>query len=258
MCWWSCFWRRAGGAIAQTFDHGHTAWTEILTRHVANDGGITVVDYAAIQAEASGLERYVDVVTRVTPAQFETWSEPERLAFLINAYNTLTVTLIVDNYPVTSIKDLGGWFSSPWKQRFFTLLGQERHLDDIEHGMIRAQFDELRIQFAANCAASGCPLLRAEAYVASRLDDQLEDNARVFLRDVRRNRYEDGTLWLSELLDWYESDFTRHGGSLKTFVAARLTDDPAAAAAIAAPKTRVRFLDYDWTLNDSLGVPSGQ
>ncbi|MDE0828492.1 MAG: DUF547 domain-containing protein [Vicinamibacterales bacterium] len=239
----------SGVAIAQTFDHSHTAWTEVLTRHVANDGGITVVDYAAIQADASGLERYVDVVTRVTPAQFETWSEPQRLAFLINAYNALTVTLIVDNYPVTSIKDLGGWFSSPWKQRFFTLLGKERHLDDIEHGLIRAQFDEPRIHFAANCAASGCPPLRAEAYVALRLDGQLEDNARVFLRDVRRNRYEDGTLWLSELLDWYESDFTRHGGSLKTFVAARPADDPAAAAVIAGPKTRVRFLDYDWTLN---------
>lgn len=239
----------SGTATAQTFDHSHAAWTEVLTRHVANDGGITVVDYAAIQADASGLDRYVALVTRVTPGRFETWTEPQRLAFLINAYNALTVTLIVDNYPVTSIKDLGGWFSSPWKKRFFTLLGKERHLDDIEHGIIRAQFDEPRIHFAVNCAALGCPPLRAEAYVASRLEAQLEDNTRAFLRDVRRNRYEDGTLWLSELLNWYARDFTRHDSSLKSFVAARLTDDPAEAAIMAGSKTRVRFLDYDWTLN---------
>ena len=239
----------SGPVTAQTFDHSHAVWTEVLTRHVANDGAITVVDYAAIQADGAALERYVDLVTQVAPAQFETWTEAQQLAFLINAYNALTVTLIVDNYPVTSIKDLGGWLSSPWKKRFVTLLGKERHLDDIEHGIIRAQFDEPRIHFAVNCAATGCPPLRAEAYVAARLDSQLEDNARAFLRDPRRNRYEDGTLWLSELLDWYESDFTRHGGSLKSFVAVRLADAPDEAAAIAGPKTHVRFLDYDWTLN---------
>jgi hypothetical protein len=115
--------------------------------------------------------------------------------------------------------------------------------------MIRKQFDEPRIHFAVNCAARGCPPLRAEAYVASRLDAQLEDNTRLFLRDARRNRYEDGTLRVSELLDWYKSDFERAGGSLKTFVATRLADDPAQAAAIAARKTRVRFLDYAWSLN---------
>ena len=239
----------ASPAPAQTFDHDHTAWTRVLERHVVNDGAISVVDYAAIQADPSGLEHYVDLVTGVTPGRFDAWSEPQRLAFLINAYNALTVTLIVNNYPVASIKDLGGWLSSPWKQRFFTLLGKERHLDDIEHGIIRTAFDEPRIHFAVNCAARGCPPLRAEAYVASRLDAQLEDNTRLFLRDVRRNRYEDGTLRLSELFDWYESDFERHEGSLKTFVAARLTDDPAEASVIAARKTRIRFLDYDWSLN---------
>ncbi|MEO2197587.1 MAG: DUF547 domain-containing protein, partial [bacterium] len=152
-------------------------------------------------------------------------------------------------YPLTSIKDLGGWFSSPWKKRFFTLLGKNRHLDDIEHGIIRKQFDEPRIHFAVNCAAIGCPPLRTEAYVASRLDAQLEDNTRVFLRDERRNRYEDGVLRLSELLDWYEGDFKRDGGSIKRFVAARLTDDPAEAATIDSRDTRIRFLSYDWGLN---------
>jgi len=238
----------SGTVTAETFDHSHAAWTEILACYVVNDGGVAVVDYAAMQADPSALERYVDVVTGVTREQLETWTEPQRLAFLINAYNALTVALIVENYPVISIKDLGGWFSSPWKKRFFAVLGKERHLDDIEHGIIREQLDVPRIHFAVNCTAIGCPLLRAEAYVASRLDGQLEDNARAFLRDVRRNRYQDGTLWLSEVLDWYEGDFTRHGGSLQTFVAAHITDDPDEAATV-GPKTRVRFLDYDWTLN---------
>jgi hypothetical protein len=237
-------------ATAQPFDHQHAEWNRVLRRHVVNDAAISSVDYAALQADPSGLRRYVAQVTGVSPTQFEAWTDAQRLAFLINAYNALTVTLIVDNYPLTSIKDLGGWFSSPWKKRFFTLLGTTRHLDDIEHGIIRKQFDEPRIHFAVNCAAIGCPPLRTEAYVASRLDAQLEDNTRVFLRDERRNRYEGGVLRLSELLDWYEGDFKRGDGSIKSFVAPRLTDDPAEAATIDSRDTRVRFLAYDWGLND--------
>jgi hypothetical protein len=98
----------AAPALAQTFDHDHTAWNRVLTSHVVNDGAISTVDYAAIEADPSGSEHYAGLVTRVTPAQFDAWSAPQRLAFLINAYNALTVTLIINNYPVASIKDLGG------------------------------------------------------------------------------------------------------------------------------------------------------
>ena len=178
-----------GNVEALTFDHQHTAWTNILQRHVQNDVAISHVDYPALRDDGARLDRYLEGLSRVSREEYDVWTAQQQLAFLINAYNAFTTKLIVDNYPMDSIKDLGGWFSSPWKRRFFHLLGEERHLDDIEHGMIRKDFDEPRVHFAVNCAAGGCPPLRAEAYVATRLDAQLEDNTRVFLRDSRRNRF---------------------------------------------------------------------
>jgi hypothetical protein len=242
-----------GWAVAESFefDHEHTAWTEILRRHVVTDGAISRVDYPALKDDASTLTSYLESLSRVSREAFDDWTVEQQLAFLINAYNGFTVKLIVDNYPVDSIKDLGGWFSSPWKGRFFQLLGDERHLDDVEHGMIRKDFDEPRIHFAVNCAATGCPPLRAEAYVADRLDEQLEDNTRRFLRDTRRNRYNatESRLELSSVMDWYRDDFSRNGRSLHTFVASRMSDTPAEAEAIRDRATRIRFLDYDWSLN---------
>ena len=173
-------------ATAQPFDQQHAEWNCVLRRHVGNDAAVSSVDYAAIQADPSGLRGYVAQVTGVSPTQFEAWTDASQLAFPVNAYNALTATLTVDNYSATSIKDLGGWFSSPWMKRFFTLLGKERHLDDIEQGIIWKQFDEPRIHFAVNCVAIGCPPLGTEAYGASQLDAQPEDNTRVFMRNERR------------------------------------------------------------------------
>jgi hypothetical protein len=233
------------------FDHDHTVWNELLRRYVRNDGAITDVDYAGLSRARSELERYHGLLSEVTPAQYDSWSADKRLAFLINAYNAFTVGLIIDNDPVDSIKDLGGWFSSPWKKRFFDLLGARRHLDDIEHGMIRRQFREPRIHFAVNCAARGCPPLRAEAYVPHRLDTQLEENARIFLNDPRRNRLdiERSVLEISAVMKWYREDFEDVYGSLEAFLAPRMTRDPAVAAAIRTGGLRLRVLDYDWSLN---------
>jgi hypothetical protein len=235
-----------------TFDHEHGVWTELLQQYVTNDGGISQVDYRALLDEEVKLNGYLESLSRVSRAEFDGWTEDQRLAFLINAYNGFTVRLVMDHFPVKSIKDIGGWFSSPWKKRFFQLLGDERHLDDIEHGMIRKDFDEPRIYFAVNCAATGCPPLRAEAYVAARLDEQLEDNTRRFLRDTRRNRYSatEPRLELSSVMDWYRDDFTKNGQSLHDFVASRMGATPADAEAIVDRKVRMRFLDYDWSLNN--------
>ena len=118
--------------------------------------------------------------------------------------------------------------------------------------MIRKAFDEPQIHFAVNCAAVGCPPLRAEAYVATRLNEQLEDNTRVFLRDSRRNRYdsEASVLELSSVLDWYRDDFSGDDRSLNDFLAPRMRDDPAIIEAIRNGSVRIRFLEYDWSLND--------
>lgn len=168
--------------------------------------------------------------------------------------------LILTRYPdLKSIKDLGSVFQSPWKKTFFTLLGKERSLDDVEHGLIRAPgaFNEPRIHVAVNCASIGCPMLRDEAFTADKLDAQLEDGMRRFLSDRTRNRFDtaSNTLSVSKIFDWYQGDFEQgYQGFTSldaTFAryAAALGDTPQARDAIRNGGLNIRYLDYDWALN---------
>ena len=244
------------------FDHRHAAWNTLLEKHVVliADGKASQVNYAGFQTDRAMLRAYLDALSAVTEAEYQRWSSPQRLAFLINAYNAFTVELILTRYPdLRSIRDLGSLLRSPWKQPFFTLLGAERHLDNIEHDLIRAPgvFDEPRIHAAVNCAAIGCPMLRNEAYTADRLEAQLEDSMRRFLTDRSRNRFEAErkTLWVSRIFDWYKGDFEQgHQGMTSldaTFVryADALGDTSQERQAIRRGGLRIRYLDYDWALN---------
>ena len=251
-------------ARAQGFDHSHAAWNALLAKHVKTfaNGNASAVDYAAIKAEHAALKGYLGTLSAVGEADYGKWNRAQRLAFLINAYNAYTVELILTKYPeLESIKDLGSVFSSPWKKKFFTLLGQERHLDDIEHGMIRAPgaFDDPRIHVGVVCASIGCPMLRPEAFTPEKLDAQLDDGMKRFLADASRNRYDaaGGRLQVSKIFDWYGKDFeTGHKSydSLKTTFArhaAQLAATPEAQAKVRSGDYKLEFLDYDWKLNDS-------
>lgn len=250
------------------FDHSHAAWDRLLAEHViwVRDGVASRADYAGFQGDREALQAYLGELSAVTPEQFQGWSRDRRLAFLINAYNAFTVELILTEYPgIDSIKDLGGWFSSPWKQRFFSLLGEQRHLDWIEHERIRAPgvYNEPRIHFAVNCASIGCPALRPEAFTAPRLDAQLQDGTERFLADRRRNRYlpEDDTLEVSSIFDWYAEDFQQGWqgiDSVREFLAGyaeQLADAPEHRSRIRAQETGLDHLDYDWALNDTATLP---
>ncbi len=240
------------------FDHNHTAFETLLQKHVVwiNDGHASQVDYAGIKRDQSILKSYLAEIAAVTPQQFSSFSRNERLAFLLNAYNAYTIDFVLTGYPeLESIRDLGSLFSSPWKKRLFPLLGEKRSLDDIEHDMIRkpGDFDDPRIHMAVNCASVGCPALRNEAYVAKRLDAQLDDAVNRFLSDRSRNRADDKGLWVSKIFDWYAGDFEKQSGSVAAWLAphaAELSEDPAVRAGIAAASLRIRYLDYDWSLND--------
>ena len=256
----------AGPLARAAFDHHHTAWDALLEKHVVliGAGNASQVNYAGFQADRAALRAYLDALSAVTEAEYQQWSSPRQLAFLINAYNAFTVELILTRYPdLRSIRDLGTLFRSPWKQPFFTLLGAERHLDNIEHDLIRAPgaFDDPRIHAAVNCAAIGCPMLREEAYAADRLEAQLEDGMRRFLADRGRNRLdaERKTLLVSKIFDWYKGDFEQgHQGMTSlgaTFAryADALGDTPQEREAIRRGGLRVRYLDYDWGLNATGG-----
>lgn len=196
-------------------------------------------------------------MARVPKAAYEAWPEARRQAFLINAYNAHTLALISDAPADTaSIRDLGGILRSPWKQPIAPLLGKTRTLDDIEHGLLRGArgFSEPRIHFAVNCASVGCPALRPEAYTASRLDAQLDDQTRRFLRDRTRNRVASRhplRLELSSIFDWYGKDFDTAGG-VRAFLArypGELGLDAKEVQALRRGEGELDYLDYDWRLN---------
>ena len=258
----------AGNLQAQ-FDHEHTAWTALLKKHVVLvDGGkSSQVRYAGFQLERAALKSYLGSLSKVTRQEFDSWSKAQQAAFLINAYNAHTIEKILTRYPdIKSIWDFGKIFGNPFKDRFFTLLGQEASLDQIEHETLRkpGAYDEPRVHFAVNCASIGCPMLREEAYVAARLDAQLEEQARRFLSDRTRNRYngETGRLEVSKIFDWFKDDWTSGYRGLESKSApARsreqyfagyaplLAQRPEHRKIIEEQRAPIQFLDYDWSLN---------
>ena len=254
----------AAALPAFAFDHTYAAWDALLKKHVRYlpGGNASRVDYAGMARESGKLTAVLDEFQKVPRAEFDGWTKPQREAFLINAYNAFTIRKILTRYPaIHSIRDFGSFFGNPWKDKFFTLFGEPAYLDMIEHEMLRKEgaYDEPRVHVAVVCASVGCPMLRNEAFLPEKLDEQLEDAFRRFLSDRSRNRYdtESRRLEVSKIFDWYGKDFERgwHGySSLKgTFAkyADLLADRPEDRAAIRDGHEDIAFLDYDWSLNDA-------
>lgn len=185
-----------------------------------------------------------------------------QLAYWLNVYNLFTLKLIAENYPVDSITDmhllgsviLGYLFDrTVWQTWHFKLGGRDYSLDQVEHQIIRPRFNDFRAHAAMVCAAVSCPPLREEAYRAERLDDQLDDQMRIWLADETKNRFdaESNTLYLSSIFKWFDDDFTEHGKKdLITVLLPYFPEDT--RAQIKAHRTRIKisYLSYDWDLND--------
>lgn len=219
----------------------HRLLDELLKSHVVAGGW---VDYRGLSLESGKLDDYL---ARVAEAPFDKLGRDEKLALLLNAYNAFTLRLILDHYPIDSIRsipDSQRWAAVRWK------VGPHIwSLNQIEHEQIRPKFREPRVHFALVCAAVGCPPLRSEAYAADRLEEQLEDQARYIHsqdRWVRFNSQTD-TLALTSLYKWYGSDFVQVAGSIPAYASRYV---PAIRTAIEAGRTpNVTWLDYDWSLN---------
>ncbi len=247
-----------GSAAWADIDHGYPRWDGLLKKHVRwlPDNKQSQVDYAAFKADRAALKAVLDTLSGVTRAEFDAFSKAQQMAFLINAYNAFTVELILTKYPdLKSIRNLGTFFKTPWRNDFFTLLGQSRHLDWIEHAQLRKHYNEPRIHTAINCASIGCPALRDEAFRADRLEAQLEDGMRRFMADRTRNRVKDGRVEVSSIFQWFREDFEKgHGGFAKledvfAAYASELSDKPEEQQQLRARTLTVAFLDYDWSLN---------
>ena len=241
-------------AVEEDFDHTHARWTAVLAQHVHGDR----FDYAALRLDRTPLDDYIIQLRVVGADQLAGWTREQRYAFWINAYNAHVVQLVMDNYPLESIKDLGGLFSPVWKKRFIKLKalhpggsGKELSLNDIEHEILRPRFKDARVHAAINCASIGCPPLRSEAFVAERLDEQLDGQVRQWLADSNRNQYEpqEATLRVSEIFDWFEEDFERDAGSVRKWIA-RYAPPEEVEWLRATKQVRVKYLNYSWKLNE--------
>lgn len=238
----------------------HKVWNALVHSYVISQPGdkSTLVDYSGFAKAQSTLDSYLDYLATFDQARFDRLNKADQLAFLLNAYNSWTVKLVLQDYEsIKSIKDLGALFTSPWKKVFIPLLGKKRSLDDIEHGLIRGsgRYQEPRIHFAANCASLACPPLREEAYVGDKLDAQLEHQAQRFLADKSRNRFEGNSLKVSAIFKWYRQDFAsgwRGANTLEDFLALYakpLALDQTTIKQLQEGKISIEFLDYDWRLN---------
>ncbi|HMO24923.1 MAG TPA: VTT domain-containing protein, partial [Tepidisphaeraceae bacterium] len=232
--------RRPGGP---RFDHA--SFDALLREHVNANGG---VDYAALISSPDALRAYN---RSLSEAPWEALGRDEKLALLINAYNSFTLELMVEWLPrdgINGIRDIPA--DRRWDDERWNIGGNVWSLNQIEHEQIRPHFREPRIHWAVVCAAVGCPPLRAEAYVAERLDEQLADQERIIHTDgARWLRFDTGgnVLHLTQLYNWYGGDFEQVAGSVLAYVSERV---PAVARVReAGTRIRIAWLDYDWSLN---------
>jgi hypothetical protein len=212
----------------------------LLGEYVATDG-VRYSDWWHDDADVAALDRVVEGFAAMSPSDLP---RDARLAYWINLYNAVTLKLVLDHYPIATVRHLAGPDTTPWKLELVTVEGRALSLDDIENAIIRPEFGEPRIHFALNCAARSCPPLRAEAFVAERLDVQLEEQTALFLGDPRENGVDDeGRLVVSRIFDWYGVDFEKAGGSVAGWVRTYLEG--------ADPDSEIEFREYDWELNES-------
>jgi len=235
------------------FDAIHAPWSAILKTHVRSGD----FDYAALETDRAKFDAYITALESVKPEQLQALSKPEQFAFWTNAYNAYTVKRVVDAYPVKSIRDLGDEKASVWDREFVPLgrlypkLGKEKlTLNDIENKLLRPLFLDARVHVAVSCASKGCPPLRAEAFTAAKLDAQLDEQAQVWLADTTRNRFDraNSRMEISRVFEWYGEDFQRESGSVPAWIGRFRPDDK---EWLVKAGTEVKYIEYDWALNDA-------
>jgi len=227
----------------------HGRFDALLRRYVT-DRGVDYARWARDEKDVQALQAYVEQLERVPVSALEETPDgrAHAMAYWIDLYNAATLRLVLDDYPVDSIRDLGSVFTSPWDRDVVTVEGSKLTLNAIENDVLRARFGDPRIHFALNCAARSCPPLRAEAYTGDGLDEQLEEQTRAFLHDPRAVRVEGDHYRLSRIFEWYRADFEKAAGSVGAFLRAYLAED-----GVKLPKddAKAAYFDYDWSLNDA-------
>lgn len=260
--------------LASGFDH--SLYDQVLKQYV-HDG---LVDYQGLKAHPEKLRAYLKQLETLSPEAYEQWSRADKIAFWINAYNAITIEGILRHYPIqyggiiarirfpqSSIRQIDGF----WDTVFIKVMGRDITLNDIEHKILRGQFKEPRIHFVLVCASIGCPKLASYAFVGDSLEQQLERQARLFIRDPQKVSLDrqKKVLYLSSIFDWYGEDFQKYADEaagldryskrergVVAFVLKYLT--PADRAFVQKYQPEIEYLPYDWSLNELKHKPDSE
>jgi len=215
------------------FAFDHSAWTNELKKYVSAEGK---VNYAEWVKDTVGIDLYLKSLSDSPPQNI--WHKNEKLAYWINAYNAFTIKLVLDHYPIQSIRDLDN--GKVWERIWITLGSDTYSLNQIENEIIRIQFTEPRIHFALNCAAKSCPPLLNEAFETVNVDAQLDKQAKRFINNPQFNEINSTGIKISKLFSWYKGDFKPDLITfLNRYLSIPITDG-----------TKVEYLPYDWGLNE--------
>ena len=242
---WQAFDRNSNQVI------DHSLWQQFLERYVeSSDDGINRVNYSAVSdRDKARLEEYIKKLSVVEVSDL---NRQEQLAYWINLYNALTIDLILQSYPVSSIRKLGsGIFSfGPWNDDIFVVQGEALSLNDIEHQIIRPVFKDERIHYVVNCASLGCPDLFRQAFSGEKIDQQLDTAACNFIQHPRAVSFDGDKLKLSSIYKWYSEDFGKNVGELLDHLTVCAKGDLLEKLKAFHPTRRSIKYHYDWQLND--------
>jgi len=264
-----------GNIMAQTaqdltpFDQNHTIFNKLLQENVKDakvkyQGFIDSVEFV----------NYLKTLNNISPDDFNTWTDSQKIAFWINSYNAFTIKAIIDHYPIQRSFTLVGIFYAPknsilqipgvWKKLQFQAVGQNVTLDHIEHGILRKEFNEPRIHAAINCASISCPDLRNEAYIADKIDKQLDDSSKNFVNSKTKGVLIDkneSKIKVSKIFKWFGDDFfsnyhkqefndksDKQNGTLG-FIYKYINDDE--KIFLLNSNYKLKYMSYDWSLNEA-------
>jgi len=223
----------------------HKTWDTMLQKYVKNGQ----VNYKGFARDVKQLDGYLE---KLDKTDVSTFSREEKLAFWINAYNAYTVKLILNHYPVKSIRKI----SRPWKQRIWKAAGKTLSLDDMEHKILRKELKEPRIHFAIVCASIGCPDLQGFAFTGDHVNKQLDRAATQFFASRKHFYFETDEkkvkIFISKIFSWFGEDFGDNKEQKVNFIL-RFLEKPDAEKIKKAASIKIKYLGYDWNLNEGRG-----
>lgn len=214
----------------------HSDWDALLKKYVTSSGK---VDYEGFKTDKVKLQKYCDLLSDNKPKS--TWTSDQKKAYWMNAYNAFAVLLVVNNYPVESIKDIGTWGKDVWDMKFFKIGGSEMSLSHIEHKILRVDFKDPRIHAGINCASYSCPNLYNKAFTDDNVEEALTKLMKDFVNDRLKNKITESSIQISEIFKWFKEDFTKDQTLiefLNKYSSVSIKKD-----------AKISYMKYNWTLN---------